>query len=304
MTHRAARHLVARDPAARRQTGGGPTRSRAVSARGAARVFTLYVLLAIVAVIFVFPLYWLASSSFKELEDIYTYPPVLLPKHPTLANYPAAWGAAPFGNFYVNSVVTTLAGTGLELVNAVFVAYAFVFLPFPGKKVLFTILLASLMVPIYVTILPNYLTVASLGWLNTYEGIVIPSAAVAFGAFLLRQHMLTLPKEVIEAATLDGAGHLRRLWHVVLPLSRPMVVTFGLISLVGKWNDFLWPLIVTNTDRMRTLPVGISFLFREEGVLDWGLIMAGTVFVVLPILLIYLAGQRHIVAGLSQGAIK
>jgi sn-glycerol 3-phosphate transport system permease protein len=175
---------------------------------------------------------------------------------------------------------------------------------FPGKNLIFIIMLAALMVPIHVTILPNYLTIASLGWVNTYQGIILPGASVAFGAFLLRQQFLTLPREISEAARLDGAGHLQTLWYVILPISRPMLITVTLVSLVTKWNDFLWPLISTNSENMRTLPIGISYLFNQEGASQWGLIMAAAIFVILPVLLVFLRWQRHIVSGLTSGATK
>ena len=264
----------------------------------------LYGLLAVVGIIMAGPLYWLVSSSLKPTGDIYTFPPAWWPSQIRWQNFVDAWRSAPFGDFYVNSVVTTTAGAALEVANAILTAYAFVFLRFPFKRLLFAVLLGALMVPGHVTLLPNYLTVADLGWINTYQGIVIPGAGSAFAAFLLRQHMLTLPDEVIDAARMDGAGHLRRLWSVVLPLSRPMLVTVAVVSLVSKWNEFIWPLIVTNTDKMRTLPVGLLMIKNSEGYVNWGAVMAATVFVVLPVLVVFLVAQRYIVAGLTQGAVK
>ncbi|MCP2327708.1 multiple sugar transport system permease protein/sn-glycerol 3-phosphate transport system permease protein [Hamadaea flava] len=269
-----------------------------------ARKFSLYLSLTVVGVIMVGPLYWLFASSLKPSADIYSFPPAWWPTSFEWHNYVDAWKSAPFGDFYLNSIITTVAGTALEVANAVLTAYAFVFLRFPFKRVLFGILLAALMVPGHVVLLPNYLTVSELGWINTYQGIVIPGAASAFGAFLLRQHMLTLPDEIIDAARVDGAGHLRRLFSVVLPLSKPMVITVTIVSMVGKWNDFVWPLIVTNTNSMRTLPVGLLLLKNAEGYVNWGSVMAATVFVVLPVLVVFFIAQRQIVAGLTQGAVK
>ncbi|GAB3809037.1 carbohydrate ABC transporter permease [Micromonospora zhanjiangensis] len=271
---------------------------------GRARRLGLHLLLVAVGALMVGPLYWLFTSSLKTSGDIHSFPPVWWPSKAEWGNYAQAWRAAPFGDFYLNSVITTAVGTALEVANAVLTAYAFVFLRFPFKRVLFAVLLAALMVPGHVTLLPNYLTIADLGWINTYQGIIVPGAGSAFAAFLLRQHMLTLPEEVIDAARVDGAGHLRRLFSVVLPLSRPMVVTVTIVSLVSKWNDFIWPLIVTNTDSMRTLPVGLLMLKNAEGYVNWGSLMAAVVFVVLPVLLVFLVAQRHIVAGLTQGAVK
>ena len=264
----------------------------------------LYTLLIMTALVFVVPLFWVFSASLKDTQQIYTFPPVWIPTEPRFANYSEAWNAAPFGRFYLNTIITTFFGVALEVVNALLTAYALVFMRFPGKNLIFIIMLAALMVPIHVTILPNYLTIASLGWVNTYQGIILPGASVAFGAFLLRQHFLSLPRELPEAARLDGAGHLQTLWYVILPISRPMLVTVTLVSLVTKWNDFLWPLISTNSENMRTLPIGISYLFNQEGASQWGLIMAAAIFVIVPVLLVFLRWQRHIVSGLTSGATK
>ncbi len=263
-----------------------------------------YALLALTTLVFAVPVFWMASASLKELQAIYTFPPRWIPTNPRWANYTDAWNAAPFGTFYLNTIITTAFGVGAELLLGTLTAYAFVFLPFPGKNLLFLVLLAALMVPIQVTMLPNYLTVANLGWLNTYQGIIVPGASVAFGTFLFRQHFLTLPAEIMEAARLEGAGHLQLLWRIVLPLSRPVFVTVGLISLVYKWNDFLWPLIVTNRINMRVLPVGLAYLYDQEGNSQWGIIMAATIFVVLPIMVIFAWAQRHIIEGLTAGATK
>ncbi len=263
-----------------------------------------YALLILVALVFVVPLYWLFSASLKDLREIYTFPPVWVPTDPKFSNYSEAWNTAPFGRFYLNTIIATFFGVLLEVVNALLTAYALVFLRFPGKNIIFIVMLAALMIPIHVTILPNYLTIASLGWVNTYQGIILPGASVAFGAFLLRQHFLTLPGEILEAARLDGATHLQTLWYVILPISKPMIVTVTLISVVTKWNDFLWPLIVTNSTGMRTLPIGLSYLFNQEGASQWGLIMAATIFVILPVLLLFLRWQKHIVSGLTSGATK
>lgn len=256
------------------------------------------------AFVFLIPLFWMMSASVKTLGDIYTFPPVWIPEDPRFANYPDAWNAAPFERFYLNTLITTFFGVGLEVVNAVLTAYALVFLRFPGRNLFFIALLAALMIPIHVTILPNYLTISALGWVDTYQGIIIPGAAVAFGAFLLRQHFLTIPTDVVEAAKLDGAGHLQIMWYVVVPVSMPVIVTVALISVVSKWNDFLWPLIATSSTEMRVLPIGLSFLFDQEGTDQWALIMAASMFVVVPVLILFLRWQRHIISGLTAGATK
>ena len=169
---------------------------------------------------------------------------------------------------------------------------------------MFLVFLGAMMVPGAVVLLPNYLTVANLGWVNTYAGLIIPGVGSVFAMFLLRQHMMTLPGEVTEAAKVDGAGHLRILWSIILPMSRPMVVTVGHHRLVEKWNDFIWPLVATSTDAMRTLPVGLLMLKNVEGFTNWGAVMAATVFVVVPPLVVFFFAQRQIIAGLTQGAMK
>jgi sn-glycerol 3-phosphate transport system permease protein len=266
-----------------------------------------YASMALLVAVIGAPLVWMLSGAFKTTREIYTFPPVWIPDDPRWRNFTDAWNAAPFDRFYLNSAVTTLAGTSLELINATMTAYALAFLRFPKKNWVFVFLLMALMVPTQVTILPNYLTLSDVfgrSWINTYQGIVLPGAAVAFGTFLLRQSFLGLPREVLDAARVDGCGHLRLLWDVVIPMSRPVLVTFGLISLVAKWNDYLWPLVVTNTQEMRTLTVGISYLFDQEGNTDWGVVMAASIFVILPLLVVFVWAQRHIIEGITAGAIK
>ncbi|MFF2652262.1 carbohydrate ABC transporter permease [Streptomyces sp. NPDC058045] len=275
---------------------------RTLAAR--ARRLGLYLLLVLVALIAGGPLYWLITSALKTNPQIYSYPPHWIPTELRWSNFADAWRAAPFGHFFLNSLVVSVVGTVIELAAALLCAYAFVFLPFPGKKWLFLFLLGAMMVPGHVTLLPNFLTVAQLGWVNTWAGLIAPGLGSVFGTFLLRQHMLTLPAEVMDAARIDGAGHLRILTRIVLPMSRPMVITVALVVLVTKWNDFIWPLIITSSDDMRTLPIGLLFLRDQETYANWGAILAGTVMVIVPVLVVFFLAQRYIIAGLTQGAGK
>jgi len=264
----------------------------------------LYVGLVLVGLAFLLPTYWLFSSALKPSGEIYQFPPEWIPSAFHWQNFRNAWRSAPFANFLTNSVIVTLCGTGIKIVLATLTAYAFTFLRFPFKNVLFLFVLGTLMVPGTVTLLPNYLTAARLGWVNSYPGLIIPDAGSVFGTFLLRQQMRTLPAEVFEAARVDGASHLRILWRLVIPMSRPMMITVALVGLVETWNSFIWPLIITNTTEMRTLPVGLLFLKSQEGYNDWGAIMAGSVMVALPMLVVFLFAQRQIVAGFTSGALK
>lgn len=267
------------------------------------------------------PLFWMVTGAFKARQEIITFPPIWWPsalrwttwddvRH-AWVNFRTAWDSAPFGRFYLNSAIITLIGMLLEVINATMTAYALAFLNFRYKNFVFILILAALMVPAQVTVLPNYIflgkTMPALGlpnWVNTYQGIIIPEAAVAYGTFLLRQAFLGLPREVIDAGKVDGAGHLRTLWDIVIPMSRPVLVTFALISMVAKWNDYLWPLIVVNEERMRPITVGIAKFFDNEGNTNWGVVMAGTVFVIAPLIAVYIWAQRHIIEGITAGATK
>jgi len=250
------------------------------------------------------PIYWMLIASFKTSREIYTVPPTWIPLNPTLDNYPAAWQAAPFARYYLNSIIVTLVTTLSKMTLAVLTAYALVFLRFPGKNIVFMIVLAALMVPAQITIVPNFLTMGDLGLVNTYWGLILPGAATAFGTFLMRQYFMTLPREVFEAAEIDGASHMLRLWAIAIPLAMPALVTTGLFAVVNEWNEFLWPLIITSTEDMRTLPIGVARLLDQEGLARWGVVMAGTMFVVLPVVLLFVWAQRYIVEGIAAGAVK
>jgi multiple sugar transport system permease protein/sn-glycerol 3-phosphate transport system permease protein len=264
----------------------------------------LYVALVIVGLAAIIPVYWLLTSAVKPTAEIFKFPPEWFPTSFRWQNFVDAWHSAPFGRMYINSFVVTVLGTAGEVCVAVLSSYAFVFFDFPRKNLIFGIFLGAMMVPGTVVLLPNYMTVAQLGWVNTYAGLIVPGWGSVFAMFLLRQHMMTLPREINEASRVDGAGHLRTLWSIVLPLSKPMVVTVMIVSMVTKWNDFIWPLIVTNTDSMRVLPVGLLMLKSDEGYVNWGAVMAATCFLVIPVLIVFFIAQRQIVAGLTQGATK
>jgi sn-glycerol 3-phosphate transport system permease protein len=263
-----------------------------------------YLAMVVAVVVVGLPVYWMVIASFKLNQEIYTVPPTWVPQLPTWENYPEAWAAAPFARYYMNSVLTTAVASLSKMALALLTAYALVFLRFRYSNAVLALVLAALMVPAQITIVPNYLTMAQLGWVNTYQGIVLPSCATAFGTFLMRQYFLTLPREIFEAAEIDGAGHLRRLWSMALPLSRPAIATTGMFAVVSEWNDFLWPLVITNTEEMRTLPIGVFRLLDQEGFANWGVVMAGTMFVVLPVVLLFIWAQRYIVDGIATGAVK
>ena len=188
---------------------------------------------------------------------------------------------------------------------AITTAYALVFIDFRGKSVVFLAILVALMVPPEAALLPNYMTISALGGRNTLWGIILPGLGTAFGTFLLRQQFKTLPRDLVEAAALDGAGHMKRLWRIIVPVSAPTIATVALVTIVGEWNSFMWPLIITDSVDTMTLPVGLNLLQTIEGQTgSYGYLMAGAVLVILPVLVVFAALQRFIVSGLTQGAVK
>ncbi|MCT1437307.1 carbohydrate ABC transporter permease [Brachybacterium paraconglomeratum] len=270
-----------------------------------ATITTGYVPLLVSTAVVVLPLLWMVISSFKAPTEILTQDLVVLPSEPTLHNYGEAMTSVPIPRFFLNSVIVTAIGSALKVVLAIMTAYALVFLRFPGKNWIFIGILVALMVPPQVAILPNYVLIAGWGGVNTYWGIILPGLGTAFGTFLLRQYFLTIPPSILEAASLDGASHWRRLWRIVAPISLPSLATVALVTIVGEWNDYIWPLIITTSSNMMTLPVGLTALQNSEGNTGsgWGILMAGTVLVIVPVLVIFAALQRYIVSGLTQGSV-
>lgn len=262
-----------------------------------------YVPLIIATLIVALPLLWMVSASLKPTDEIVTLSPTLFPENPTFQNYVEASRTVSFGRLFLNSTIVTVLGASIKVVLAILTAYALVFIRFPGKRWVFFFILVALMVPPQVSILPNFQLIAGWGGMNTYWGIILPGLGTAFGTFLLRQHFLTLPASMLEAAQLDGAGHFRRLWQVVVPVSGPAIATVALVTIVNEWNDYLWPLIITDRAEMMTLPVGLTLLRNNESSLaSFGTLMAGAVLVVVPVLIVFAMLQRHIVAGLTQGS--
>ncbi|SEN94002.1 carbohydrate ABC transporter permease [Cryobacterium luteum] len=262
-----------------------------------------YLGLAVAIAIMILPLVWMFLAGFKERDEIYTVPIQWLPEAYDLSNYAAALAAVPFGSFFLNSTITTVIGAGLKLLLGLTTAYAVVFLEFPFKKFVFGLVIFALLVPQQIVMIPNFTLVASLGWINTYQGIIVPGLASAFGTFLFRQHFLTLPISILEAAALDGASHWTRLWRFIVPISAPTIAAVALVSIVSEWNEYLWPLLVVDRSDMMTLPVGLMLLQNNDGVTNWGVLMAGTVLVTVPVLIAFFALQKKIIAGLTAGGV-
>ena len=294
-------------------TDTGPSRPRpprpaadvAPHARtGLAGRFGGYLGLLLVVLLVALPLYWIVVTSLKEQPDIYTVPVTWLPDPATGDNYQAVGTGVSFVDYLRNSIIITSTLTVVEVTLGVLSAFALAFLRFPGRSLVLFFVIGSLMVPNQVTVISNYALVAELGWRNTFTGIIVPLAGVAFGTFLMRNHFLSLPKEIIEAAEMDATGPVKMLFRVVLPMSWPTLIAFTLITIVNEWNQYLWPLLMADTSATAPLPVGLAQLQNSEGVTNWGPVMAGTVITMVPILVIFLVLQRHMIKGLTAGAVK
>ena len=263
----------------------------------------VYAVLIAASLLAAFPLLWMVSVSLMPSGEASAFPPRLLPQHPTLANYADLFAHEQMGRFVVNSLLVSSLATALSLVFNVTAGYAFAKLKFAGRQKLFRALLAALVVPGQLTMLPLFFELKSLGLLNSYAGVVVPFMASLFGIFLVRQYALGLPDEMLQAARVDGASERQVFTRIVLPNLKPILVTLGVFTFLSAWNDFLWPLIVLSDDRTYTLPLAIASLSREH-VQDAGQVMAGATVTILPVLLLFLALQHHYVRGLLSGSVK
>jgi multiple sugar transport system permease protein len=260
-------------------------------------------LLAGASAIALFPLLWMLAASFMAPGEASTYPPPLLPAHPTLANYRELFAHAGMGRYLANSVLLAVAATTLSLVFNVMAGYAFAKLRFRGRDRLFKLMVGALVIPGQVAMVPLFLLLKHLGLVNTYGGVVVPALASIFGIFLVRQYALSIPDELLEAARIDGASEWRIFRIVVVPLLAPIIVTLAVFTLLGTWNDFMWPLIVLSDQNLYTLPVALASLSREH-VQDNELMMAGAVLTTVPALIVFLALSRYYVQGLTMGSVK
>ncbi|GIP37812.1 ABC transporter permease [Paenibacillus sp. J31TS4] len=265
--------------------------------------FLLYLLLALLALAVLYPLIFTVFSSFMSEAEVSNFPPPLFPREPNFANYEKAIQTVPVLRFILNSFLVSTAIMLCQIVTSSMAAYAFSFLRFPGKHVLFFLFLSTMMIPWEVTIIPNYLSIKSWGWMDSYQGLIVPFMAGAFGVFLLRQFFLQLPHELFDAARIDGCGHLRNFVAIVLPLSRPALSTLGVYVFLNHWNSYLWPLLITNTPTMRTVQIGVGMLQFQE-VNSWNMILAGITLVLLPSLFLLALGVKQLIRGITAGAVK
>ena len=249
------------------------------------------------------PLIWMVAGSFRTEQDLFAHPAALLPHQWTLHGYQGVWDQLPFLRLLGNSVVFAGVTTVLTLLFDSMCAYALARLDFRGRTLAFWLVLVTLMVPFQVTLIPVFVELFHLGWLDTYQGLIVPRATSAFGIFLFRQFFLSIPKELDEAARIDGAGHLRIYWRVILPLAKPAIATVALLNFTSLWNDLLWPLVVSSSPDMQTLPAGLA-LFGGQHVTDHAVLLAGAVISLLPIAVAFFLAQRYFVAGISTSGLK
>jgi len=264
---------------------------------------TSYVILAVVAFFFLLPLIWMVSTSFKLPNQVFAQPIEWIPSDPVFANYPQAFGKADFTRFFFNSIVVTVVATSLHVLLASLAGYGLAKYRFVGSRWLLILILASLVLPIEVIMIPLFLTVKDFGWLNTYQGIIAPHIGDAFGVFLMRQYFLSLPDDLIDAARIDGAGHLRTFFAIAVPLSRPALVTLAIFMGREVWDEFLWPFLVVSSSNMRTLPIGIQ-TFASAELADFPGIMAISTLATIPLVLMFFVFQRQFVRGIQMTGIR
>ncbi len=262
-----------------------------------------YLLLIGGALIMLVPFLWMVSTSLKPDGATMVLPPELIPNQPTTQNYEQVTQQFPMMRFLWNSVLVAVLTTVGQMVFSSMAAYAFARMQFRGRDKLFLLYLATMMVPTQVTMIPQFILIKQFGWLDSYQGLIIPTMFAVFGTFLMRQAMLSIPRELEEAAFMDGANHFQVFYRVCLPLIKPMLAALGIFTFMQSWNNFLWPLIVISNQELATLPLGLSLLQGRWGT-DWGLMMAGVVISVLPILIVYLFAQKYFIQGMTMSGMK
>ena len=264
-----------------------------------------YAIMISLALIFMLPLLWMLSTSLKPKRDLFRQPIEWIPSTVTLENYTKIFGNSqtPIERWFINSLVVATVTTLLILFIDALAAYAYARMEFPGRRVLFGLLLSTLFLPGIMFLVPNFVTIANLKMLNTYPGVILPALAGVFGVFFLRQFFMTIPKELEEAADIDGANRFEIFYKIILPLSKPALATLGIITFLGSWNDFLWPLLILKDRNLQTLPPGLRTL-QGAYTSEYGLMMAGAVIVAIPVLIIYIALQRFIVQSVASTGLK
>lgn len=263
------------------------------------------IFLTILTICVVTPFLWMILTSLQPSSSAVLTRPLNLPWPPAFVNYIKAWKVQPFGVYSVNSIVIATSVTLLQVGTAILAAYAFAYLHFPGKNILFLLVLAVLMMPSQVAIIPLYSIMSKLGWLDTFKGLIIPFAADAYGIFLIRQAFKSIPRDYVEAATIEGAGHMRIAFRIMPHLAKPSIIAYAIMAFKWRWNDYFWVLVMTSSVNKRTLPVGVVMM-REvaDGGTQWHLLMAATLIVLAPMIILYLFMQKYFTNDYMAGGMK
>jgi multiple sugar transport system permease protein len=263
----------------------------------------LYAILVAGALFCAFPFVWMILTALKTRDEAQAVPITWLPSNPQWSNFADAWNAAPFGRYFINTFFIAGCVVLGVAITSLLAAYAFARINFPGRTLVFALLLATLMIPFEATLVPNFIIIKNLHWYNTYAALIVPWIANVFSVFLLRQFILGIPEELFEAATLDGCGHVGMLRHVVLPLAKGPLAAISVFSFLGSWNSLLWPLIITGSERLRPIQLGLT-VFVNADAQDPHLLMAASAFTITPLLVVYFLAQRHFLEGIASSGLK
>lgn len=263
----------------------------------------VYIFLSLGLILNFAPLVWMLSTSLKSPSEIFKMPPQWIPETFQFSNYAKVFELVAFEQFYLNSIIVTIVVTVVTVIITSMAGFAFAKLEFPGRNILFLLFLSSLMVPFHVIMVPLYRIVVSLDWIDTYAGLIFPQITTAFGIFLMRQFMYSIPDSILEAAKIDGSSTFNTFWRIVIPIQKPALATVAIFTFNTSWNNLLWPLLVTNSENMRTLPVGLA-LFKSVRTIDWASIMAASVMTLVPVVVFFILMQKQFIRGLTGGAVK
>jgi multiple sugar transport system permease protein len=262
-----------------------------------------YLLLITGVAVFLFPFVWMVFSAFKTDMEIYTYPPRLFPESWRLDNFRKVFEMVPFARYYFNSLLVTTLVTLGQITVSLLAAYPLARLDFPFRNTIFILILATMLLPFQVTLIPTFLIINKLGWLNSYQGLIVPFLFAGFSIFFLRQFFLTIPRDLFEAAKIDGCGYFGILFRIILPNSRPALGTISLFTFLTLWRSYLWPLVVTNTTEMRTLPIGLNYLMSEGGG-EYHLMTAASLMAIIPVLFVYIFAEKQFIKSVVMTGIK
>ncbi len=265
----------------------------------------VYAVLSVVGVIFIMPFAWMVANSFKDIRGIYTYPPEFIPEVWHFENYTEAWTMTHFDLGFLNSALVAAAVVLGQLLTASLAGYSFARLRYPGRDKLFLLYISLMMVPFTVLLIPLYVQMRAFGWVSTLQAVIVPFLFTPWGTFMMRQFMVTIPRELEDAARIDGCGFFRTYWLIILPLTKPALATLAIFTFVNTWNSFQWPLIVLGKPKVKTLPLLLASFQNQSGMrTPWHLIMAAATFVVIPVLIAFVVGQKYYVRGIVTSGIK